>query len=91
MPTTNQEAFYVLRHLNGTYVDQDMNSGGYPYLVDGFRRAFMFDSFEDAFNYKGIFSRNQFDSDKWRIVRCDIAQRVISMSTYLSEKEFRHE
>ena len=79
-------SFYVLRHLNGSYVDQDMASGGYPYLVKEFRRAYMFDSFEEAFRYKGVFSRNQFDSDEWRIIRCEVTETIITMSTFLKEK-----
>lgn len=77
---------YVIRHLNGKYVDLDSASGGYPYLVPEFRRAKMFDTFEAALGYKAVFDGNQFDSDAWRIVRCEVAEAIITLERYAEEK-----
>ena len=80
------EVFYVLRHLNGQFVRQDTPSGGYPYLVPKLLQGHMFDSFEQAFNYKGVFSNGGFDSDKWRIIKCDITMTTITLQKYIEEK-----
>lgn len=84
---TDNLTCYVLRHTNGRYVAIDQPSGGYPYLVTEFLRAERFATFEEAFNYKGVFSKNQFDSDNWRIVRWEITQLVVSLSTYLKDPD----
>lgn len=79
--------FYVIRHLNGRFVAQDKASGGYPYLVSGLRQAHLYESFEQAFRYKGVFHGGQFDSDKWRIIRCEVHPMTISLDSYVAEAD----
>jgi len=48
---TATEKFFVLKNSNNKYVARDYNSGGYPYEVDTFARAEIFNNKDEVLDY----------------------------------------